>query len=137
MPVPEPPTVPNRREPAAPVPPDATTATPPPDPFATRPPEGDGFTTRGPEGDPAAGSTAVGGSERPADLPDALRRAAAAMEAFLDTPADPGATAPPVPAPRPAGAGRYRVVRAHARGGLGEVFVAEDTELRRQVALKE
>src|SRR5262249_34839101 len=35
------------------------------------------------------------------------------------------------------GRGRYRVVRAHARGGLGEVFVAVDGELNREVALKE
>src|SRR5262245_64348690 len=32
---------------------------------------------------------------------------------------------------------RYLVVRPHARGGLGEVFVAFDGELKRSVALKE
>src|SRR5437870_1033276 len=40
---------------------------------------------------------------------------------------EPGATA---------GGGRYRPVRLHARGGLGEVHVALDGELPRQVALK-
>jgi serine/threonine-protein kinase len=34
-------------------------------------------------------------------------------------------------------AGRYRVLRPHAKGGLGEVFVAEDTELHRTIALKQ
>lgn len=39
--------------------------------------------------------------------------------------------------PRALGNARYRIVRPHARGGLGEVFLAEDDELRRLVALKE
>ena len=34
-------------------------------------------------------------------------------------------------------AGRYRIVESHAHGGLGEVFLAHDTELHRSVALKE
>jgi hypothetical protein len=32
---------------------------------------------------------------------------------------------------------RYRVLRPHTRGGLGEVFLAEDRELHREVAFKE
>src|SRR5205814_8407739 len=48
---------------------------------------------------------------------------------------DPYATRPG-PSPS-APAVRYRVLRPHAKGGLGEVFVAEDAELARTVALKQ
>src|SRR5205814_2781248 len=48
---------------------------------------------------------------------------------------DPYATRPG-PSPS-APAVRHRVLRPHAKGGLGEVFVAEDAELARTVALKQ
>jgi tetratricopeptide (TPR) repeat protein/tRNA A-37 threonylcarbamoyl transferase component Bud32 len=35
------------------------------------------------------------------------------------------------------GVSRFRILKPHARGGLGEVYLAEDGELRREVALKE
>jgi serine/threonine protein kinase/tetratricopeptide (TPR) repeat protein len=46
-------------------------------------------------------------------------------------------TRAPALAPAIAGSTRYRIVRPHARGGLGQVSIAMDGELHREVALKE
>ena len=50
---------------------------------------------------------------------------------------DPMATLQPSIRPSGSGSSRFRVLRPHARGGLGEVFVASDDELNRTVALKQ
>jgi serine/threonine protein kinase len=47
-----------------------------------------------------------------------------------------GTNADPAGTPIPAGA-RFRILRLHAKGGLGLVSVAHDDELNREVALKE
>jgi serine/threonine-protein kinase len=53
-----------------------------------------------------------------------------------DTDTDFDATATFVGAPTSAG-GRFRVLRLHAEGGLGEVYIARDEEVHRDVALKQ
>jgi serine/threonine protein kinase/tetratricopeptide (TPR) repeat protein len=51
---------------------------------------------------------------------------------------DPFATRAPVSMGTPTSCGlRYRILRPHAKGGLGEVFIARDEELKREVVLKQ
>jgi serine/threonine protein kinase len=73
------------------------------------------------------------------DRAEARLRATAEFGAASDLPTVVAPGPPPLPG-APAGPAasvmRYRSVRLHARGGLGEVHVAVDEELSRQVALK-
>jgi serine/threonine-protein kinase len=94
-------------------------------------------------GDPRASLAAlrVGRSVRQGleSLPDPdLQRSVAALAPTPSArpgPPDGSATSAYVP-DAPAGV-RYRRLRPHARGGLGEVYIALDEELHREVALKE
>jgi serine/threonine protein kinase/WD40 repeat protein len=73
-----------------------------------------------------------------ADIADAELRASLSGLATVDhgsdiaSPDGPAAVISPNFGPQ-----RYRVLRPHAKGGLGEVFVAHDEELHREVALKQ
>src|SRR5262249_26504549 len=58
--------------------------------------------------------------------------------AHIPTDRDPHATSDYCSAGESTSAGqRFRILRPHKKGGLGEVFVARDEELRREVALKQ
>ncbi len=81
----------------------------------------------GPSADLAARETL-----RQVDDPDVQASLSRVPEA-QETVGDPGRTVA-----HPGGErARFRVLRAHAKGGLGEVFVARDDGLNRRVALKE
>src|SRR5271165_6462664 len=58
-------------------------------------------------------------------------------DAFAATGVDDGQLSETVDGTGTAPMSRYRTLWPHAKGGLGEIFVALDTELRRRVALKQ
>ncbi len=69
---------------------------------------------------------------------DALLETQAYSAAGAEGPREPTTTATGASEISPAAidAGRYRAIRFHAAGGLGAIFVAHDSELQREVALK-
>jgi serine/threonine-protein kinase len=86
---------------------------------------------------------ALAGEAPTQDLPRTQPLAGPGMQETTDLDATPASASvrvlktmsfPPGPA---AGPIRYRSLRPHAKGGLGEVFLAMDEELGREVALKE
>jgi tetratricopeptide (TPR) repeat protein/tRNA A-37 threonylcarbamoyl transferase component Bud32 len=71
------------------------------------------------------------------EAPDGTGSASSSVEQPLTDLRPPGAGDDPPPNGGAAHGSRYHRLSFHARGGLGELFVARDEELNREVALKE
>jgi serine/threonine protein kinase len=90
---------------------------------------------------------AIQSAEPPADLLSALSTLETAADAqtpstglsgeTIATAKSTVETTPPRGMTHDSSAGRFRIVGFHAKGGLGEVYLADDGELRRRVALKQ
>jgi tetratricopeptide (TPR) repeat protein len=83
------------------------------------------------------GEAGLPGIDRPTDMTEVIRGALSGPDSEATEP-----LAPTGPIPTPASTthgdeNRFRILRPHAAGGLGEVSLAEDRQLNREVALKE
>ncbi len=84
----------------------------------------------------AAGTPPSLSKHLPASTPDGHLPMSAPDEKDTVVARRPGAPGTPVFAGGETIAGRYRILRFLAQGGMGEVYEAEDSELRQKVALK-
>ncbi len=95
------------------------------------------------ENDPHKSLAAIGATEP--FFADLTQVADAGVQASIANATVPPTMAPTLDAsrgfssagPESQGGSRFRIVRPYARGGLGEVFVAQDQELHREVAVKQ